>query len=163
MLRTQDRGEPDTCPEQAIHCVDSGAVHRGLIGDDRDSPASDERKAVADQHLETRTQPDGRDRRRRRLARRQQDQQGKMRATRFHAGRGFVLGSLRPYVLAMILALPGAPVHAQSSRVNTLLKRMTTAEKAAQLIMPWVFGGYTSWDDPVFTRIVTLVDSLKVG
>lgn len=40
---------------------------------------------------------------------------------------------------------------------------MSTAEKAAQLIMPWVSGGYTSWDDPGFARIVTLVDSLKVG
>ena len=40
---------------------------------------------------------------------------------------------------------------------------MTTAEKAAQLIMPWVSGGYTSWDDPGFARIVRLVDSLKVG
>ena len=40
---------------------------------------------------------------------------------------------------------------------------MTIAEKAAQLIMPWVSGGYTSWDDPAFVRIVRLVDSLKVG
>ena len=40
---------------------------------------------------------------------------------------------------------------------------MTTAEKAAQLIMPWVSGGYTAWDEPGFVRIVRLVDSLKVG
>ena len=47
--------------------------------------------------------------------------------------------------------------------MTTLLKRMTTAEKAAQLIMPWVSGGYTAWDDSGFARIVRLVDSLKVG
>jgi len=40
---------------------------------------------------------------------------------------------------------------------------MTTAEKAAQLIMPWVSGSYTPWDDPGFVRLVRLVDSLKVG
>ena len=71
--------------------------------------------------------------------------------------------SLRPYVAAVVLATVGIPAHAQDNRVTTLLKRMTTAEKAAQLIMPWVSGSYTSWDDPGFVRIVRQVDSLKVG
>jgi beta-N-acetylhexosaminidase len=65
--------------------------------------------------------------------------------------------------VATALILAGIPAQAQSTRVSTLLKRMTTAEKAAQLIMPWVSGGYTSWDEPGFARIVSLVDSLKVG
>lgn len=70
---------------------------------------------------------------------------------------------LRVYALATALLVLPAHGHAQSSRVTTLLKRMSTAEKAAQLIMPWVSGGYTPWDDPGFVRIVRLVDSLKVG
>lgn len=61
-----------------------------------------------------------------------------------------------------MLLLAPAPAPAQS-HVTTLLRKMTTAEKAAQLIMPWVSGGYTAWDDSSFVRIVRLVDSLKVG
>lgn len=62
-----------------------------------------------------------------------------------------------------MLGIATIPAAAQSSRVSTLLRRMTTAEKAAQLIMPWVSGGYTPWDDSGFVRITRLVDSLRVG
>jgi beta-glucosidase-like glycosyl hydrolase len=70
---------------------------------------------------------------------------------------------MRPYLLAAGLTLAAMSAHAQSARITNLMRRMTTAEKAAQLIMPWVSGGYTSWDDPAFVRIVRQVDSLKVG
>ncbi len=77
--------------------------------------------------------------------------------------RGYALTPFRLYAVAVALLLAPIQTYAQSSRVSTLLQRMSTAEKAAQLIMPWVSGGYTSWDDPGFVRLVRLVDSLKVG
>jgi beta-N-acetylhexosaminidase len=40
---------------------------------------------------------------------------------------------------------------------------MTLDEKVAQLVMPWIAGGYEAWDSPGFTRITQWVDSLKVG
>lgn len=44
-----------------------------------------------------------------------------------------------------------------------LIRQMTLDEKAAQLVMPWIGGGYEAWDSPAFTRISVWVDSLKVG
>ena len=40
---------------------------------------------------------------------------------------------------------------------------MTPREKIAQLVMPWIAGTYTAGDDPALTRVVTWVDSLRVG
>ena len=43
------------------------------------------------------------------------------------------------------------------------MRRMTLAEKAAQLVMPWIPGSYAAFDDPAFERVIRWVDSLKVG
>ncbi len=80
-----------------------------------------------------------------------------------HSTPGYTGTPLRRYGVTAVLLLAPITTHAQSSRVTTLLQKMTTAEKAAQLIMPWVSGGYTAWDEPGFVRITRLVDSLKVG
>lgn len=63
-------------------------------------------------------------------------------------------------VLHLILATGLA---GQVSPADTLLPRMTLEEKAAQIVMPWVGGGYEPWDSPSFTRVRRWVDSLKVG
>lgn len=74
--------------------------------------------------------------------------------------------SLRLGFVALLagVALPTSDAAAQRSpNVSRLMARMTVAQKAAQLIMPWVAGGYTAYDDSTFARIVRLVDSLGVG
>ncbi|HEX9895925.1 MAG TPA: glycoside hydrolase family 3 N-terminal domain-containing protein, partial [Gemmatimonadales bacterium] len=72
-----------------------------------------------------------------------------------------------PLLLLAVAAVLTGPAQSQQRRttpeVSALMRRMTLAEKAAQLVMPWVAGGYTAFDDPGFERIVHLVDSLKVG
>ena len=65
-------------------------------------------------------------------------------------------------LVVLPLAAPAQP-RRQTPSVSALLRRLTTAEKAAQLIVPWMAGNYTPFDDPEFQRIVRLVDSLKVG
>ena len=70
--------------------------------------------------------------------------------------------------MLMLLPIGGAlPLAAQrrapSPKVTELMRRMTLAEKAAQLVMPWIPGTYAAFDDPAFERIVRWVDSLKVG
>jgi beta-N-acetylhexosaminidase len=67
---------------------------------------------------------------------------------------------------ASLMALPctaqstAAPRSAQAER---LLARMTPRDKIAQLVMPWIPGTYAADDDQSFTKIVTWVDSLRVG
>lgn len=71
------------------------------------------------------------------------------------------------YALVMWSFLPALPAEARAQRaapdIAALMQRMTPAEKAAQLIMPWLSGNFTAFDDPGFERIVTLVDSLRIG
>jgi len=40
---------------------------------------------------------------------------------------------------------------------------MTLPDKVAQLVMPWVGGGYSAFDDPGLERVSRWVDSLHVG
>jgi beta-N-acetylhexosaminidase len=47
--------------------------------------------------------------------------------------------------------------------VEDLLRSMTVRDKIAQLVMPWIGGGYNAFDDDVFTRMQEWVDSLHVG
>ena len=76
--------------------------------------------------------------------------------------------SLPAIVAAACASLIAAPCAAQSvpSRnpgIERLIARMTPREKIAQLVIPWIAGTYTADDDPAFTKIVTWVDSLRVG
>ncbi len=72
---------------------------------------------------------------------------------------------VRALFLIGLLAASPALATAQRSRpdVGRMMRRMSVADKAAQLIMPWVAGGYTAWDDPAFEQVVRWVDSLGVG
>lgn len=47
--------------------------------------------------------------------------------------------------------------------VTPTLARLTTRQKAAQLVMPWLLGDYVSADDPSMRRAYRWVDSLQVG
>lgn len=47
--------------------------------------------------------------------------------------------------------------------MSRLLASLSTRDKIAQLVMPWITGGYVSYDDTAFVRIQRWVDSLHVG
>jgi beta-N-acetylhexosaminidase len=56
-----------------------------------------------------------------------------------------------------------APVHAVGSPVDSLLASLSVRERAAQLVMPWINGGYAALDDSEFQVATRWVDSLGVG
>jgi beta-N-acetylhexosaminidase len=47
--------------------------------------------------------------------------------------------------------------------IETVLAGLSTREKIAQLVMPWIPGSYAAYDDEAFARAQTWVDSLHVG
>ncbi len=59
------------------------------------------------------------------------------------------------------VAVVPAPEPADS--VTVALARLTTRQKVAQLVMPWLLGDYVSADDPSMRRAYAWVDSLEVG
>ena len=65
-----------------------------------------------------------------------------------------------------LLALPcvaQTATSARSAQVERTFARMSPREKIAQLVVPWIAGTYMADDDPTFTKIVSWVDSLRVG
>jgi len=55
------------------------------------------------------------------------------------------------------------PPRARPVAVDSILESLTTREKVAQLVMPWLMGHYTSLRSEEFDRIAYWVDSLGVG
>jgi len=47
--------------------------------------------------------------------------------------------------------------------VDALLSGLSTRDKIAQLVVPWVAGTYSAFDEDAFTRMQEWVDSLHVG
>jgi beta-N-acetylhexosaminidase len=47
--------------------------------------------------------------------------------------------------------------------VDAVLASLSTRQKAAQLVVPWLLGNYTALDDSVFQVAARWVDSLEVG
>lgn len=73
---------------------------------------------------------------------------------------------MRSPFLLLVLGLTAAlPAQAQPPAVTVedRLRSMTLPDKVAQLIMPWVGGGYSAYDDPTLERVSRWVDSLHVG
>lgn len=56
-----------------------------------------------------------------------------------------------------------AVVAAPADTVEQLLAALTTRQKVAQLVMPWLLGDYTPADAPTMRRARMWVDSLEVG
>lgn len=50
-----------------------------------------------------------------------------------------------------------------SARVTQLLRKLTLRQQIAQLIMPWLAGTYTSFDDRGLDKVRGWVDTLQVG
>ncbi len=55
--------------------------------------------------------------------------------------------------------MPAVP----SDTVATIMAGLTTRQKVAQLVMPWLLGDYVPADDPTMRRAMMWVDSLQVG
>ena len=71
-------------------------------------------------------------------------------------------------MMVACLTVGALPCTAQSAstrnaQVERVFALMTPREKIAQLVIPWIAGTYMADDDPTFTKIVSWVDSLKVG
>ncbi|MEP6573838.1 MAG: glycoside hydrolase family 3 N-terminal domain-containing protein [Gemmatimonadota bacterium] len=47
--------------------------------------------------------------------------------------------------------------------IDVALDSLSTRDKIAQIVMPWIPGGYQAFDDSLFTRMEGWVDSLHVG
>ena len=61
---------------------------------------------------------------------------------------------------------PAVPVPGPSGEppdIDRVLAGLSLRDKAAQLIMPWLAGSYTAYDDWTLAESVRLVDSLHVG
>src|SRR4029453_15517522 len=82
----------------------------------------------------------------------------------------------RLLVLAAVVGCAGqaarsggpSPTHpslsaAASTSVDSLLATLSTRDKAAQLVVPWISGSYTALDDSDFQVAARWVDSLHVG
>ena len=59
--------------------------------------------------------------------------------------------------------IPSADAVGPEDDVETLLARLSLRDKIAQLVMPWIPGSYTAYDDGGFERAERWVDSLHVG
>ncbi|HSE28591.1 MAG TPA: glycoside hydrolase family 3 N-terminal domain-containing protein [Gemmatimonadales bacterium] len=57
----------------------------------------------------------------------------------------------------------GVPVPAADATAEQVFATLPLHAKAAQLVMPWIAGGYAAWDDPALVRAARWVDSLGVG
>ena len=52
---------------------------------------------------------------------------------------------------------------AERSRVTLLMRALPLRERIAQLIMPWIPGTYTAFDDRSLEKVRGWVDTLQVG
>jgi beta-N-acetylhexosaminidase len=57
----------------------------------------------------------------------------------------------------------GVPVPPPDATADQVLATLPLRAKAAQLVMPWIAGGYAAFDDPALLRAARWVDSLGVG
>ncbi len=60
-------------------------------------------------------------------------------------------------------AVAGVPDPAPDATAEEVFATLPLRAKAAQLVMPWIAGGYAAWDDPALVRAARWVDSLGVG
>jgi len=58
---------------------------------------------------------------------------------------------------------PGAVARTAPMSLDQLIESMSTRDKVAQLVMPWIPGSYAAFDDDAFLRMRGWVDSLHVG
>jgi len=70
--------------------------------------------------------------------------------------------------LTLLLFLVPSLASGQASRrppaeVARLLRSLPLRDRIAQLVMPWIAGTYSSFDDTTFTQVRNWIDSLRIG
>ena len=155
MLGTEERGESQAGAEQHVGVAAPGAVHAGLVGEQAEASPADEVDGVAEQHLDARS--DLRAGGRRTAAGNNPHYAENMRA---HCWIALVLlVACRPAGPA-----PAAtPAPASPGSVDNILAGLSDSQKVGQLIVPWLSGAYTAFDDSSFLEAARWVDSLHVG
>jgi beta-N-acetylhexosaminidase len=73
-----------------------------------------------------------------------------------------LLAVLAVVATACAPARPGEPAPV-SYDVDRLLDSMPLRDRIAQLVVPWIPGSYTAFDEPAFQRTLAWIDSLHVG
>jgi beta-N-acetylhexosaminidase len=58
---------------------------------------------------------------------------------------------------------PGAVARTAPMSLEHLIESLSTRDKVAQLVMPWIPGSYAAFDDEAFLKMRGWVDSLHVG
>ncbi|HEX4575169.1 MAG TPA: glycoside hydrolase family 3 N-terminal domain-containing protein [Gemmatimonadales bacterium] len=58
---------------------------------------------------------------------------------------------------------PPRPAGAGSGTVDSLVATLDTRQRVAQLVMPWLSGSYTAFDDSLFQVAARWVDTLELG
>src|SRR6266704_2010624 len=78
-----------------------------------------------------------------------------------------VLATVAGCAGGQVVGRAGQPVPPPSSpipvSVDSLLASLTTRQKVAQLVVPWLTGSYTAFDDSLFQVAARWVDSLEIG
>ncbi len=68
-----------------------------------------------------------------------------------------------PVPVAPLPSLPAQTVPPPKDSTDRLLDSLSLRAKVGQLVMPWIPGTYSAYDDPGFLRARAWVDSLQVG
>src|SRR5437879_6774720 len=160
MLRAEDQEQAH--PGGTAHEIDvalTQAAHPGLVREQRDALAGHEPDRIREQHLDPRPHLRGRGC----GAHQPQQQRERMRTHRLlivtamlGCAGGQTVGRTAPPV-----PRPSSPVPAAS--VDSLLAALTVRQQVGQLVVPWLSGSYTAFDDSLFQVAARWVDSLEVG
>src|SRR5438128_1225831 len=164
MLRTQDHHEADARrAAQQVDIAPPQAVHAGLVREQRDALAGDDTDRVRQQHLDPRSYLRRHPRGRGDGAGDHHQQRERMRAHRL-----LIVAAVLGCAGSHAAGRTGAPVPAPPSpiapiSVDSLLATLTVRQQVGQLVIPWLSGSYTAFDDSLFQVAARWVDSLEVG
>src|SRR6266704_2853258 len=74
-----------------------------------------------------------------------------------------VLATVAGCAGGQVVGRAGQPVPPPSSPIPVSVDSLPTRQKVAQLVVPWLTGSYTAFDDSLFQVAARWVDSLEIG
>jgi len=175
MLWTEESHQVDTSGAQPRDVTDPLGIHTRLVGHETNVPVAHQFSAVREQHVDPR--PDSR----LRVAGDIRADAATSRAgaadTTQHTQqeRSVHVKHLTLFLVALWACGRSTPVPAPQPAafppqagptgvdVDQLIADMPLRDQIAQLVMPWIPGGYSAFDDDAFLRMQGWVDSLHVG
>jgi len=169
MLGRENCCDAEPCRQEQAEITPAARIHAGLVGDKTDAAVPNQMDAVCQQDFDARPYSRG-------------------RPTGASAGRAAQAThpkSPQPErsvhlkylgLLIVVLAACGRAAPAPSPQpaqfppreeapidVDALIDGLSTRDKIAQLVVPWVAGSYAAFDDEAFSRMQEWVDSLHIG